>query len=178
MPAGGGCSLLNLSWYVAQVSVGLEEFIVDSIEEAIAARNLEELVPCVMQIGSVKPLRGKSPSGFCFKPILPGYIIIQMDLTNEIYNVIKDVEGVFRLFRYAENNLKMESFLKNLDQKLMEIKRDPLKPGDEVVINNGPLKGHKARVQKVWEDRVHIVAECYGREANMDISEFDLEKAS
>ena len=83
-----------MNWYIVQAYSGFEKKVVDSIKEELKKNKLEDnlgeiLVP-THQITQVKKgKRTKKESKY-----FPGYVLIKVDLTNQIYHLIKNLTKV------------------------------------------------------------------------------------
>ena len=81
-----------MNWYIVQAYSGFEKKVVDSIKEELKKRkldqNLGEIIVPTHQVTEVK--KGKRSKKE--KKYFPGYVLIKINLNNEIYHLIKNLQ--------------------------------------------------------------------------------------
>ena len=79
-----------MNWYIVQAYSGFEKKVVDLIKDELKKKdllsNLEEILVPTHQVTEVK--KGKRTKKE--KKFFPGYVLIKIDLTKEIYHLIKN----------------------------------------------------------------------------------------
>ena len=83
-----------MNWYIVQAYSGFEKKVVESIKEELKRHKLEEnldqlLIP-THQVTEVK--KGKRTKKE--KKYFPGYVLIKIELTKQIYHLIKNLQKV------------------------------------------------------------------------------------
>ena len=83
-----------MNWYIVQAYSGFEKKVVDTIKEELKRHKLEShldqlLIP-THQVTEVK--KGKRTKKE--KKYFPGYVLIKIDLTKQIYHLIKNLQKV------------------------------------------------------------------------------------
>jgi transcriptional antiterminator NusG len=83
-----------LQWYVVHTYSGYENKVKASLEEAVSSFSHPEkfgrvLIPTEQVVELVKGKRRTS-----FRKFYPGYILVQMELTEETWHVVKDIPKV------------------------------------------------------------------------------------
>ena len=83
-----------MNWYIVQAYSGFEKKVVESIKEELKKHKLEEnlgeiLVP-THQVTEVK--KGKRTKKE--KKFFPGYVLVKVELTKQIYHLIKNLQKV------------------------------------------------------------------------------------
>ena len=82
-----------MNWYIVQAYSGFEKKVVESIKEELKknklSENLQEILVPTHQVTEVK--KGKRSKK---KKFFPGYVLIKIDLTKQIYHLIKNLQKV------------------------------------------------------------------------------------
>ena len=80
-----------MNWYIVQAYSGFEKKVVDAIKEELKknklSEKLEEILVPTHQVTQVK--KGKRTKKE--KKFFPGYILIKIELTKQIYHLIKNL---------------------------------------------------------------------------------------
>ena len=83
-----------MNWYIVQAYSGFEKKVVDSIKEELKkhklADNLQEILVPTHQVTEVK--KGKRTKRE--KKFFPGYVLVKIELTKQIYHLIKNLQKV------------------------------------------------------------------------------------
>ena len=81
-----------MNWYIVQAYSGFEKKVVRSIKEELKKHKLSEKLEDILvpthQVTEVKGKRTKR------KKIFPGYVLLKVDLSKEIYHMIKNLQKV------------------------------------------------------------------------------------
>src|SRR5215510_5057553 len=81
-------------WYVLRVQAGREETIKEALKKKVELAGLGEYVPTVLvPTERVSEIKG-GKKRFKEKKLYPGYIIVEMDLTDDVWYLIKDTSGI------------------------------------------------------------------------------------
>ena len=83
-----------MNWYIVQAYSGFEKKVVEAIKDELKKNKLsdklEEILVPTHQVTEVK--KGKRTKKE--KKFFPGYVLIKIDLTKEIYHMIKNLQKV------------------------------------------------------------------------------------
>ena len=83
-----------MNWYIVQAYSGFEKKVVESIKDTLNKSKLEshlgEILMPTQEVTEVK--KGKRTKKQ--KKYFPGYILVQLDLTKELYHLIKNIQKV------------------------------------------------------------------------------------
>ena len=81
-----------MNWYIVQAYSGFEKKVVESIKDELNKNKLEahlgEILVPTQEVTEVK--KGKRTKKQ--KKYFPGYILVQLDLTKELYHLIKNIQ--------------------------------------------------------------------------------------
>jgi transcriptional antiterminator RfaH len=118
---------------------------------------------------------------YCTKPIFPNYIFARF-IANNLHQKIRYTRGVRQLVSFGDTPAIIEDEI--IDMVRSRIKEDgyiwfieDLKPGDEVIIKDGPLKDFAGVFEREMQgsDRVRILLRTVSYQAHVEI-EKDLVK--
>ena len=84
-----------MNWYIVQAYSGFEKKVVESIKDELKKHklgdNLQEILVPTHQVTEVK--KGKRTKKE--KKFFPGYVLIKIELTKQIYHLIKNLQIIF-----------------------------------------------------------------------------------
>jgi transcriptional antiterminator NusG len=180
--------VLEKKWYVVHTYTGHEDKVRQSILRAAKSRGLEDyfgsiLVPKeeVTQKGRGRSTRPKKLS----RNIFPGYIFIEMGVTDESWGLVRRTSGVTGFvgsatepFPLSETEVAqiMGNYIEE-DQPRQVVEVD-LEEGDAVNITGGPFVGFTGTISEVYPDRgvVKVMVTIFGRATPMEVEIEHLEK--
>jgi len=156
-------------WYVVQVYTGFEDIVKKDLEKRIVEQELQDyfgeiLVPTsdVISFLSEEDIRKEK--------IFPGYLLIQMEMTGESFQLVSSVPRVSRFLggeRPAPlSNKEVERIFSQISGKLaVKKEKVPFAVGNEVHVGSGPFVGFVGIVDKVDEDRerLTVMVSIFGR---------------
>ena len=82
-----------MNWYIVQAYSGFEKKVVETIKDELKKHKLSESLHEILvphQVTEVKKRKRSKRE----KKIFPGYVLIKVDLTKEIYHLIKNLQKV------------------------------------------------------------------------------------
>lgn len=175
-------------WYVVHTYTGHEEKVKSSILRAAKTRGLEEffgniLIPKeeVTQKGRGRSMKTTKLS----RTIFPGYIFIEMAVSEESWALVRRTSGVTGFVGSAtdptplsanEVDQIMGNYIEE-DQPRQVVELD-LEAGDAVNITGGPFVGFSGTIAEVYPDRgiVKVMVTIFGRSTPMEVEFEHLEK--
>lgn len=145
----------SLSWYVVHTRPKQE----DRTSSNLSTWGIETLTP-KLRVNKFNEFSGKLTQ--LVKPLFPGYIFSRFRY-NEQYHRVRYTRGVHSLVRFNDQAIPVDDEIIELVR--LQIGRDgfvktmELKPGDEVVINNGRFKDFYGVFERGMpdSDRVRIL---------------------
>jgi len=173
-----------MAWYVAHTKSGCEQKVKSSIEQQSKVMNLRDkifrvIVPQEEHLevvkGSRKPVKHK---------VFPGYVFVEMILTDETWALVKNTENVTHFLGTAREpmpikELEMQSILKRMGMQSEGPVID-LAIGDEVAVLNGPFTDFNGVIQEIDYDKkkAKVMLSVFGRETPVELSFNEIEKTS
>ena len=182
----------ELKWYVIRAVAGQERKVKSYLETEIARQSLSEYIPQII-ISTEKVFEMRNgKKRVREKNTLPGYVIIQADLTHgEAKHTIDSIPGVIG-FLGSENGKmqpktpiplrlsEINRLLGKVEQQLeQEAKLDtPFIIGETVTVMDGPFKSFKGVVEEIFEEkkRLKITVKIFGRNNPMELGYTQVEK--
>ena len=167
----------NFKWYIIHAYSGFERKVRESLESRIAAFGLQNRIGRIMiPTEPVTELRnGKKYT--IERVFLPGYVLVEMDLDNDLWHVIKNTPRVTGFLGTGDNPValseqEVSSILFRSDsgtnKPTMKVKFDK---GEQVRINEGPFANFTGTVDDVNEDRqtLKVMVSIFGRSTPVEI---------
>jgi transcriptional antiterminator NusG len=167
----------NFKWYIIHAYSGFERKVRESLESRIQAFGLQNRIGRIMiPTEPVTELRnGKKYT--IERVFLPGYVLVEMDLDNDLWHVIKNTPRVTGFLGTGDNPValseqEVSSILFRSDTSTskpsMKVKFDK---GEQVRINEGPFANFTGTVDDVNEDRqtLKVMVSIFGRSTPVEI---------
>ena len=167
----------NFKWYIIHAYSGFERKVRESLESRIRAYNLENKIGRIMiPTEPVTELRnGKKYT--IERVFLPGYVLVEMDLDNDLWHVIKNTPRVTGFLGTGDSPVALsEAEVSSIifrsdvskDKPAMKVKFDK---GEMVRINEGPFANFNGAVDDVNEDKqtLKVMVSIFGRSTPVEI---------
>src|SRR5215469_7435574 len=167
----------SFKWYIIHAYSGFERKVRESLESRIAAFGLQNKIGRIMiPTEPVTELRnGKKYT--IERVFLPGYVLIEMDLDNDLWHVIKNTPRVTGFLGTGDNPVALsEQEVSSIlfrsdatkDKPAMKVKFDK---GEQVRINEGPFANFTGAVDDINEDKqtLKVMVSIFGRSTPVEI---------
>ncbi|HHH14289.1 MAG TPA: transcription termination/antitermination factor NusG, partial [candidate division WWE3 bacterium] len=169
----------KFKWYVVHTYSGYEQKAVASLKDRLENTGLYKQVAQIIVPTRKKIAVSEGKKKEVDEKLFPGYVLIHMDLTNELWSLIRKTDHVTGFIGTGTRPVpiskkEVEAILKimNLSAPTFEAK---FKEGDSVKIITGPFKEFLGIVQEVNEEqgKVKVLISSFGREVplEMDMSQ-------
>jgi len=174
---------MEKQWYVVHTYSGFEEKVKLSIEEKIDKQNLENRISRILiPTERVIELKGgkKKESD---KKFYPGYILVEMDLDDETWHLIRSTPRVTG-FVGGSNPVALSE--EEVSVILQQIEKGPVpqvktqfQKGETIRIIDGPFTNFIGSVEDVDIDhgRLNVMVSIFGRQTPVELNFFQVEKA-
>jgi transcriptional antiterminator NusG len=175
---------MSRGWYVIHTYSGHEEKVKASVERAVASQSLGHLVNQVLiPTEDVVELK-RNKKQVKKRKFFPGYVLVDMQVTNETYWLIRNTAGVTGFL----GGVKPVSLPESEVQSLLQLTTAPAaaKPrpavlfekGENVRINDGPFRHFIGSVEEVNEDRakLKVTVSIFGRATPVELDYLQVEK--
>jgi transcription termination/antitermination protein NusG len=167
----------NFKWYIIHAYSGFERKVRESLESRIQAFGLQNKIGRIMiPTEPVTELRnGKKYT--IERVFLPGYVLVEMDLDNDLWHVIKNTPRVTGFLGTGDKPVALsEQEVSSIlfrseaakDKPTLKVK---FEKGEQVRINEGPFANFNGTVDDVNEDRqtLKVMVSIFGRSTPVEI---------
>lgn len=163
------------NWYVLQVFSGQEKKVKKSIEENAIKKNLNNFVLEVF-IPTENVAEVKSGQKVIKEKILwPGYVLVKMDLTDDVWHFIKTQNGVLDFLGGGTpaplTDKEVEELIKDLTGGDGEVvHKYNIDCGDVVKITEGVFVNLTGTVSEIFQDKgkLSVLVSIFGRDTRVD----------
>ena len=173
------------NWYIVQTFSGFEQKISDTLKKTIEKQQLkdkiEDVVVPIHEVTEVK--RGKRVQRK--KKYFPSYILVKMEMSKELYHMIKNIQKVTGFLGTTGNPARVSD--KEIDKILGNIKEGSLVPepvvsfdiGEQVKVCEGPFASFTGLVEEVDEEksRLKVSVSIFGRPTPIELEYNQVEKS-
>jgi transcriptional antiterminator NusG len=171
-------------WYIVHAYSNFEKKVQESIREQAKQRGLEDhfdevLVP-VETVVEVR--RGRKVNAE--RKFFPGYVLVKMNLTDEIYHLIKNTPKVTGFL--GSDNKPMPITEAEANRILHQVQEGIERPkpsvsfevGEQVRVSDGPFASFNGTVEEVDEarSRVKVAVSIFGRATPVELEFGQVEK--
>ncbi len=168
---------MSHKWYILQVLSGAENKVADAIREKAQkdgySAQLNEVTVPVEKVFEIR--KGKKVQ--VEKKFLPGYILVNMDLTDDFWHAIRSIPkvggflgggGKPQQISQKEVDRILEQIEKSEEQKKSSL---VFEVGDSVKVNDGPFESFVGTVETVDEEkeRLRVSVAIFGRATPIDL---------
>jgi transcriptional antiterminator NusG len=166
-----------LKWYVVHVYSGFESKVKQTLEERIASYHEPEkfgdiVVPTEQIVELVKGKRKTSSRKF-----YPGYILVQMDLDEGTWHLVKNTSKVTGFLGGKDKPVPMlDQEAKRILEQMEDGKNKPqpkfsFEEGDEIRVIEGPFTNFQGTVEEVNPEKgkIKVLVSIFGRSTPVEL---------
>jgi transcriptional antiterminator NusG len=168
-----------MKWYVVQVLTANEKKVKKAIEDQMVQKGfsdeIEEILLPTEKVSEVKQGEQKIVE----KKLWPGYLLIKMNLSDEAWVFVRNVNGVIEFLGgekpTALTDDEVRGILEDLAAKRDKVvNRHQFEVGDHVRIVDGVFINFVGTVTDVQHEkgRISVIVSIFGRETQVDDLEF------
>jgi transcriptional antiterminator NusG len=171
------------NWYVVHAYSGFEEKAKLAIEEKVRIQGLDEQITRILiPMEKVIELKGKKKKE-SEKKFYPGYILVEMELNDETWYLIKNT---LRVTGFVGGTRPIAIPQEEVDVILQQLERGPApvmktkyERGDSVRITDGPFSSFIGYVDEVDMDhgRLRVMVSIVGRQTPVELAFSQVEKS-
>ncbi len=174
----------NFKWYIIHAYSGFERKVRESLESRIMAFGLQNRIGRIMiPTEPVTELRnGKKYT--TERVFLPGYVLVEMELDNDLWHVIKNTPRVTGFLGTGDNPVALSEqevssilFRSDVskDKPAMKVK---FAKGEQVRINEGAFANFNGAVDDINEDKqtLKVMVSIFGRPTPVELTFSEVEK--
>ncbi len=174
-------------WYMVHTNTGRENQVKVSLEQRIKSMNAEgeifQIVIPTMEEIEIKEGQRRTVA----KKLFPGYILVQMEMNNQSWNVVRNTPGVTSFVSNQDEQGKLipspleekevEAILKRMEVGAPQFKIGLIK-GQSVRITQGPFIDFAGVVDNINPEKgkVRVFVSFFGRETPVELDFLQVEK--
>lgn len=174
---------MSKDWYVIRVQSGREEKVRKGLEKRIKAAGAEEVISqVVVPTETVSEIKG-GKKRISKKKIFPGYVMVEMDPTDEALYLIRETAGVGD---FVGSHMKptpmepheVERLLGNMKSQAEAPKlKINFQKGESVKIKEGPFENFDGIVDEVYPEKglVRVIVTIFSRPTPVELEYWQVE---
>ena len=168
-----------MNWYIVQAYSGFEKKVVDSIKKKLES-NLEQILVPTHQVTEVK--KGKRTKRE--KKYFPGYVLVKVNLSKEIYHLIKNIQKVSGFLGSGDqptpiSDKEIQRILGQVSESAINQKSGiTFEIGEKVKVCDGPFASFNGLIEEIDEEksRIKVSVSIFGRPTPVDLEFNQVEK--
>ena len=184
MSEAGTKAHADAKWYIVHTYSNFEKKVSEEIRRQAKIQDLEEFVADVIVPTEdvIEVRRGQKVNSE--RKFLPGYVLLQAKLTDEIYHLVKNIPKVTGFL--GQNNKPMALRQGEVDRILNQVTEGAEHPkstitfeiGEQVRVADGPFTSFTGTVEEVDEDRsrLKVAVSIFGRATPVELEYTQVEK--
>ena len=170
-------------WYVVNTYAGHENRVKDNLEKRLETMGISDNLFRIVIAEETQIEVKNDKSKEVVKNVFPGYLFVEMIMTDEAWYVVRNTPGVTGFIGSSGGGAKpfpvkqdeMDKILRRIGQSDKAIEVD-FAVGDTVKILSGPFSGMEGKVESMNDQSqiATVLIILFGRETPTDISYVDL----
>jgi transcriptional antiterminator NusG len=176
---------MSKRWYVVHAYSGFEATVKRSLEERIERAGVQELFGDILvPTEEVVEMRGGTQRR-SERKFFPGYVLVQMEMTDEAWHLVKDVPKVMGFIGGTGDrpapitDREADQILNRMQDGVDKPKPKVLfEPGEIVRVTDGPFNDFNGSVEEVdyEKSRLKVSVSIFGRSTPVDLEFGQVEK--
>ncbi len=177
---------MDKQWYVVNTYSGHENKVKEKLDMRINSMDMQQhifrvVVPEQKEV-EIKDGVKKEKT----KKLFPGYVLIEMDMTDEAWYIVRNTPGVTGFIGSSGKGAKptplkpqeVDKVLNSMGLSRIEIGNE-LNKGDKVKILDGPFKAMYGKVEEIdlENQSLTVLIDLFGQETPVDVNLVQIEKA-
>ncbi|MBR2788286.1 MAG: transcription termination/antitermination factor NusG [Erysipelotrichaceae bacterium] len=173
-------------WYVVNTYAGHENRVKDNLEKRLETMGISDNLFRIVVAEETQIEIKNDKSKEVVKNIFPGYLFVEMIMTDEAWYVVRNTPGVTGFIGSSGGGAKpfpveqdeIEKILRRIGQSDKNIEVD-FAVGDTVKILSGPFSGMEGKIESMNDQTqvATVLIILFGRETPTDINYVDLARA-
>ncbi len=171
-------------WYVVHTQTGHEDRIKTHLENRIKSANAQEVITQVLipteKVSEVRSGKKKIME----RKFFPGYVLIEMELTDESWYLIRNTPGVTGFIGPgAKPQPLAEEEVASILKQAEESKEKPMpkvifKIGESIKIIEGPFTNFNGEIEEIYpsKGKVKAMVSIFGRSTPVELEYWQVEK--
>jgi len=172
------------NWYVVHTQTGSEDKVKQLLENRITAGKLSEDITKVMipteQVSEIRSGKRRISQ----RKFFPGYLLVEMELTEATYLLIKSTTGVTGFIGLGKKPMPLpQSEVENILKKSQETQVKPspktiFEKGEQVRVTDGPFVNFNGTIDEVHPEKgkLKVSVSIFGRSTPVELEYWQVEK--
>ena len=176
---------MDKKWYVVNTYSGHENKVKEKLEMRTVSMGMEDYIFRVI-VPEEKVIEEKNGvKKEKIKKLFPGYILVEMIMTDEAWFVVRNTPGVTGFIGSSGQGAKpfplqpyeVDKILNDMGMSRLEVNTD-LKEGTLVKVISGPFSGMEGKVDSVDKDnnKLIVLLDLFGQETSVEVEFSQIEK--
>lgn len=181
-----GGAAARRKWYVVHTYSGYEQKAKAALEERVRAFGLQDKIgEILVPVERVQELGKGGQRKISSRKFFPGYIFVNMELTDETWHIVKDTPKITGFVGHSTQPPEVpESEVREITQQMEEGALRP-KPkvlfevGESVKVIDGPFQDFNGTVEEVRPEKgkVRVLISIFGRATPVELDFVQVEKS-
>jgi transcriptional antiterminator NusG len=172
------------AWYVIHTYSGYENRVKSNIEQRIKSLNMEDKIKQILipteEVAEVKGGKKKIST----KKFFPGYILIEMEMSEKVWQAIKSTPGVFGFIGSKDKPIpvedsEIESMLDSISGKGRKLRvKAQFEEGESLRVIDGPFINFVGTVAELnpKKEKLKLMISVLGRSTPVELKFHQVEK--
>lgn len=172
------------NWYVVHTQTGLEDKVKTSLENRITSQGLQETIGKVIipteQVSEVRSGKKKISQ----RKFFPGYLLVEMELTEQSYFMIKSTPGVTGFIGLGKKPMplpqnEVDNILKRTqDTQVKPSPKTVFERGEQVRVTEGPFVNFNGTIDEIHPEKgkLKVSVSIFGRSTPVELEYWQVEK--
>ncbi len=178
----------KFKWYVLRAISGKENKVKEYIESALVTSSLfkEYVSQVLIPTEKVVALRNGKRT-IKERNLLPGYVLVECNLTDECYPLLRNIPNVLGFVSESKNSTKpapvsqteINKMIGNVDETDIEQQLDAtFLVGEKIKVVDGPFNGFNGVIQEILADKhkLKVVVTIFDRQTPLELGFNQVEK--
>ena len=171
-------------WYVIHTQTGYEDRVKSALEVRIASSSLKDKITHVLipteKVSEVKDGKKKISQ----RKFYPGYLIVEMELDDETWYLVKSTSGVTGFIGSGNRPLPLQEKEIKAIIKQAEEKQEKATPkvifsvGESVKVKEGPFTNFSGTIEEIHPEKgkLKVMVSMFGRSTPVELEYWQVEK--
>ena len=171
------------SWYAVHTISGHENKVKDVLTRRAQVEGLWDYDIYEVLIPTERELQTRNNKRYMIdKKVFPGYILVQMSLTDEAYKLVKSTSGVTGFVQSGNKPVPMEDYeVRRIQTNLAASQEAPKvawSKNETIRVVEGPFSDFTGKIEEVTPDKetIKVLINIFGRDTPVELNFNQVEK--
>ncbi len=172
------------NWYVVHTQTGSEDKVKISLEHKIISQGLQEAINKVVipteQVSEVRSGKKRISQ----RKFFPGYILVEMELSEATYSLIKSIPGVTGFIGLGKKPMPLpQTEVDNILKRTQDTQAKPspkivFEKGEQVRVTEGPFVNFNGTIDEIHPEKgkLKVSVSIFGRSTPVELEYWQVEK--